>query len=124
MNWNSFTFPDVNIFNEFLLDLLSLIFEKIFCATFSPGSINLIFGNSFFNNDLKKIKWVLESVMVSIDSWDKISKSFLIILLQYFLSVWNFPDSTKSTRLEPLILKILKLFEKLFFIIYFDNPLL
>ena len=41
--------------------------------------------------------------------------SFLIIFLQYFLFVRNFPDSTKSTRFVPLILKILKDFGILFF---------
>ena len=77
--------------------------------------MNCTFGNSFFNNDFKNSKCVLESVTVSICCCVKIFKSFLIIFLQYFLFVRNFPDSTKSTRLEPLILKILKILGNYFF---------
>ncbi len=45
---------------------------QTFCATIFPGSINCICGYSFFNNDFKNDKWVLESVIVSIHCWDKI----------------------------------------------------
>jgi len=90
-----------------------------------PGSINCMWGYSFSNNDFKNGKWVLESVTVSIDFWDKIGcRVSFIIFLQYFLSVRNFPDSTNSIRSEPFILKILKDFGKLFFLIYCVKPIL
>ena len=90
-----------------------------------PVSMNCICGYSFSNNDFKNGKWVLESVTVSIECWDKICcKVFLIIFIQYSLSVRNFPDSTNSTRLEQSILKILEDLGKLFFLMYSVKPLL